>query len=758
MNFARTTGRRRVSAAITTVLAVTLGAGVLAVPAGAAPLPGAVAAEAGAGAEAAPLPYPSGASSFEAVGKTGFLTRNWSSSASPTFTWTRFADGSTATIDASVADSTGSDVVMTGKGSTPRRSLVLQLRDMADGGRAVTMDLRPLNAVYVQAVSKDSILAEVTKADGSAELHLVTGTGGTLTQRKIEGIPSDARSFEATPARDGSVLVDYFRPGDGTYQVAAVDLTAAKAVFTDEHAQLTRDLHREYASISATHLAWVSGTRVVTVNRATGGQSSVTSGYEGEELPLTAGLLGSWVTFGTPTSLEGNGYGITDKVLPYMTEDLDSGERFKLLDYVGVPRTGADGSVFVRGGTVEHGEGLYRISLGADGRPAVELVASTGEPTQLVHLGTRFPQPFDLAGPAPLKWRMSRDNADIDLRITHRATGTFFSKKLHLFSESAGSPYLYGRGEFGITWAEVAAGLGAAAPTGTYDWSYTAVPQNGVGPDLKASGSFTAGRNLATQHDTDRDGTPNLLARDAEGVLWNLGTEYDTARKSLVRDYDPRRIGGGWQGYDRIEMLGSVGHGPSDHIARDKDGVLWLYDVTGAGIQPRKRIGGGWNTYTQLTGGSDLDGDGRPDLVAVDKAGALWFYKNTGDVAAPFAARKKIGTGGWGIYNQITATGNTGGAAAGDLVARDKDGVLWLYLGKGDGTFAARKQVGGGWGAYTDTIGIGDGNHDGRPDLFAYGPNRTAYFYAGTGDYRKPFGPRVASPVLSGQPAYNHVL
>ncbi|MFF7815111.1 hypothetical protein ACFZCF_24805 [Streptomyces sp. NPDC007945] len=30
--------------------------------------------------------------------------------------------------------------------------------------------------------------------------------------------------------------------------------------------------------------------------------------------------------------------------------------------------------------------------------------------------------------------------------------------------------------------------------------------------------------------------------------------------------------------------------------------------------------------------------------------------------------------------------------------------------------------------------------------------------YAGTGDYRKPFGPRVASPVLTGRPAFDHVL
>ncbi|MFJ6408592.1 FG-GAP repeat domain-containing protein [Streptomyces hydrogenans] len=754
--------RRRASAAITTVLAVTLGAGVLAAPATAAPLPAAV--PAGTVAETAPLPYPS-AFAFDAVGKTGFLTRGWEGGSRPVSKWIRFADGSATTIDAPVTDFSGSDVIMTGKGSTPRRSLVLELRDMADGGRTVTMDLRPLNAVYVKAVSKDSILAEVTRADGSVELHLVTSTGGTLTQRKIEGIPTNAWGIRSTPVRDGAVLVDYHRTGDTTGSHAAVvDLATAKAVHSRENVPVARDDYREYSAVSATHLAWVGvGGTIVTTDRATGTESSFTA-YDGQGLGLTAGLMGSWLAYGTPSSLEGDGYGRVLPVVPYTAKSLTTGETFKLLDYVSEAIPGPDGTLYARGGTVEQGDGLYRISLGADGRPTARMVATTGKPVELRYLGRRFPAEYDLASSIPLMWQLSRDNADIDLKITHRATGKSFSKTLHLYAESAGSPYLYGPGQFGITWAQLAADsqMGKDAEVGAYDWSFTARPQNGVGPDLRASGSFTAGRYLSTPHDLDWDGNPDLLARDAQGVLWFAPSEYDPAGKTLVRRYAPHQIGGGWQTYDRIETVGGIDPGATDFVARDRSGVLWLYDVSnrshGMKIAARKRIGGGWNTYTQLTGGSDLDGDGRSDLVAVDKAGALWLYRNTGNVSAPFAARKKIGTGGWGVYNQITATGNIGGAAAGDLIARDKDGVLWLYLGKGDGTFTARRQIGGGWGAYTDTIGIGDADHDGRPDLFAYGPNKTAYFYPGTGDHRKPFGPRVASPVLTGQPAFNHVL
>ncbi|MFG3193085.1 hypothetical protein ACGFYS_29550, partial [Streptomyces omiyaensis] len=142
------------SAAITTVLAATLGAGVLTAPAGAASLPAAVPAE--TGTQAAPVTYPN-AGILTAVGKTGFLAHAWVDGRR-LLQWVRYADGAVTTLDAPVADSTGTDVIMTGKGSTPARSLVLQLRDMAPGGGTVTMDLRPLNATYVKAVSPDTIL------------------------------------------------------------------------------------------------------------------------------------------------------------------------------------------------------------------------------------------------------------------------------------------------------------------------------------------------------------------------------------------------------------------------------------------------------------------------------------------------------------------------------------------------------------------------------------------------------------------------
>jgi len=207
-------------------------------------------------------------------------------------------------------------------------------------------------------------------------------------------------------------------------------------------------------------------------------------------------------------------------------------------------------------------------------------------------------------------------------------------------------------------------------------------------------------------------------------------------------------LGTGWSGYDRITAAGDIaGTTAPDLVARDRTGVLWLHQGNGKGLAPRTRIGAGWQIYHTLTAGSDVTGDGRPDLLGTDTSGALWLYKATGDTAAPFAKRVKVG-GGWGVYNQLTATGNIAGAPAGDLLARDTSGTLWLYLGKGDGTFAPRVKVGGGWNAYVSLVGAGDVDRDGRNDLIAYNANggfySSLYVYKGTGNWNAPFGTRRA--------------
>ncbi|WP_426404057.1 FG-GAP repeat domain-containing protein [Streptomyces sp. R-07] len=756
---------RHVAAAVATVLAVTLGAGALAAPAAVA-APTAGTAEAGIAeaetAAEAPVAFPAG-TNLAAAGKTGFLTRKYTGD-KPEFRWTRYADGTSTPIDATEVDSTASDVVVAGDSEFAHKFKIVKLHDMATGAAPVTIDLGALGATYVKAVGPASVLARVKNGDGSLELRLLTGEGGAVTQKTVSGLPANAFFF-SSPAQDGSVLVTW-ATGDGTTSTAntthfgVVDLATATVTSTHE----TPTTSVSAASFSATHLTWREwrndGIRLVTADRATGEEKRIPL-YS--DVDSVTGLVGPWAVYATSTSA---GQDMDEPLpqIPLTAKSLTSDESVTLLDHALSALPAPDGTLLVQGGTVEHGEGMYRIALGQDGKPAAELVASTGEPTKIVYLGSLVPSTIvlDERTDPVLKWRLSRVNADVDLTITHRRTGQSFSKKLHLYRESAGA-YAIDDQTFGIHWSEIAqdSAMGRDARIGEYDWKFTATPQNGIGPAVTASGAFWLAKP-SDAHDFKNNRTPDLLARDASGTLWRVDTTYDMTRKSLVPAGSPLRVGGGWNTYDRIEAVGDlVEHGAADFVARDRDGVLWLYTGVGPGsdatFPTRTRIGGGWNTYTQFTGGSDLTGDGTPDLVATDKAGDLWLHQGVDNRSTPFAARKKIGHG-WGIYNRITATGNLGGNAAGDLVARDKDGVLWLYLGKGDGTFAQRRKIGGGWNAYTDVVGIGDANKDGRPDLLAYGPGNTSYFYSGSGGYEVPFWDRRVSTSLNGATTpYNQV-
>ncbi|MEV4427676.1 tachylectin-related carbohydrate-binding protein [Streptomyces sp. NPDC049602] len=155
--------------------------------------------------------------------------------------------------------------------------------------------------------------------------------------------------------------------------------------------------------------------------------------------------------------------------------------------------------------------------------------------------------------------------------------------------------------------------------------------------------------------------------------------------------------------------------------ARDKDGVLWRYEGTGKLNRPfgtRTKVGGGWGAYTAVTPVTTATADGRGDLVARDRSGVLWLYKGTGKPSAPFAPRVRVG-GGWNEYTALVGRD-------GHLVARDRSGVLWLYKKTGDVTkpFAPRVRVGGGWNTY-DALTPQDGGalaRDTTGVLWKYAP------------------------------------
>ncbi|WP_055600166.1 hypothetical protein [Streptomyces aureus] len=396
----------------------------------------------------------------------------------------------------------------------------------------------------------------------------------------------------------------------------------------------------------------------------------------------------------------------------------------------------------MRGGTKAHGEGLYRISLGSDGVPAAEPVASSGESTAISLLRSDVPEAITLSSEpdsddAYFRWWLSRHNVRHEVVLRHTATG-LTRRSTETQTPDSYPRYYWWYGDLD----------GAPGPNGAYTWELTVTPLNGIGEPFRTSGAFTLSRT-GTPHDFNDDGSPDILARDTAGRLWREDTHYTNYKLKPLRR---TLVGGGWQVYDRIEATGDLaGSAVGDLLARDKAGALWFYRGKGdGGFTDRARIGTGWGAYDKITGGSDLTGDGRVDVLATDRSGGLWLYPATGNVNAPLGDRKKIG-GGWAIYNQITATGNLAGAPAGDLVARDAAGVLWLYLGKGDGTFAPRTKVDdGGWNKYTQLIAVGP-LHVGRTNaLLAIGLAGVTSHEA-TGSWRYPLSYRSSEPLFAGE-------
>ncbi|MFF8374610.1 FG-GAP-like repeat-containing protein [Streptomyces sp. NPDC015661] len=245
-----------------------------------------------------------------------------------------------------------------------------------------------------------------------------------------------------------------------------------------------------------------------------------------------------------------------------------------------------------------------------------------------------------------------------------------------------------------------------------------------VGPrpvPLPATGAFG---------DIDRDGTADVLGRNAFGQLWSTG------RTAVL-------VGGGWGAMTKLARHGDYdGDGNEDVYARDKAGVLWFYPGNGKGwFKPRLKVGAGWNTMKDLAAAGDLTGDGEGDLLASDNDGVLWTYPGNGK--GWFGARKKVG-GGWNVMNELVGAGDMNSDRKADLIARDTAGKLWLYPGNGRGWFSARTLIGtGGWNGHKELSGLGDVTGDGRPDLVAHAKGTFDWeghpylrVYPGTGDGR----------------------
>ncbi|MFE5791918.1 FG-GAP repeat domain-containing protein [Streptomyces sp. NPDC056503] len=748
MTSVRSGRSRRLGASVALVLATTLGAGALtAGPAGAAVNAAPQAPQATPTADG-----PGVVPSFHKLlggGKHGAFTMdgNRYDHQDPTYgrlTYTRYTDGTTIELDLISAEDRVVATGDTGAVINPFERSVTVFDGARGGSYTLPVDEDTYDLREIGLAGGGLLAVSTTGPEPVLKLHTVAEGS-----RVVDGMPGKDAFPALASATDTHALV-LTKDARGAAVWVVVDLAAAKVVET--HA-VPAAADPASVTFADRRIAWAeypegAAPRAVVRDRSGGGETVLPlPAAPGRDYDL--GLVGDWLTYSRPGGLAAT---TPSPARALTARHLTGGESFELLDHTVRSTDSPAGGQTVWGGSVaagENGEGVYRITAGADGVPTAVQEATTRQSTalrpgssDLPHEGKWIRPVNGVLAPTRFDFALNRGDVRVDAVFRHQDGGTLtrswtskernvrFDWDHHLGSTENGEPRHSG------------------APSGSYQVSFTFTPLNGIGPAAQVKGQLALELGVRP-HGFDFDTTPDLLARDSSGVLWT-----DSTVMTPQGELDARRarVGGGWQAYDRIEATGDIARSQrSDIVARDRSGVLWFYESNGYGrFYDRSRIGGGWQVYDLLAGGSDLTGDGRPDLLATDRTGVLWLYRSTGDVEAPFAARKKVGAG-WGVYNQLTATGDIAGTTGGDLLARDKDGVLWMYLGKGDGTFTGRTRVGGGWNAYTELVGGGDADNDGKADLFAYSAReKKTYLYGGTGDRARPFKARKANTVFAG--------
>lgn len=256
--------------------------------------------------------------------------------------------------------------------------------------------------------------------------------------------------------------------------------------------------------------------------------------------------------------------------------------------------------------------------------------------------------------------------------------------------------------------------------------------------DCVAAGAYSVFSKVSTYvgaayprvDDTDisGDGKADLFVRKDS-------TNVGYVKNSKGTSFATRESWGNWAGVNVVLQTDLNRDGYQDFVTRrSSDGdVFWMHYVPSTETWATKQIFDNWKSRTRIVAPGDVTGDALPDLLSVDSSGYLWIYPGKGD--GSFSSRVQVGSG-WNQYNSVRGHGDFTGDGKADLIVRKSStSDIYLYKGTGKagtGAFSSRIKVRN-WSSYNAFDAVGDVTGDGKADFLARTPGGTLYLYKGTG-------------------------
>lgn len=246
--------------------------------------------------------------------------------------------------------------------------------------------------------------------------------------------------------------------------------------------------------------------------------------------------------------------------------------------------------------------------------------------------------------------------------------------------------------------------IGRTAPGDLY---FYPAKVGGIGTPVKIASNWNVYRQVVSPGDVNGDGFADVLATDTAGsaIVFKGNGKGGWLPGSTV-------VSRTWAAYTDILTPGDwTGDGKPDLLARKTNGELWMVAGDGKGGFPGswRRVGTGWQGFSQVITPGDVTGDGKADLLGRTPGGKLYLYKGTGITTGILSGMQPgvvIGSAGWQAFNTVFSTGDLTGDGKADLIARTPANVDYVYAGTGKGSFAAARKFTAPWGATTRITGV----------------------------------------------------